>query len=240
MMGWVLVGTSTVHSAVQSAITELGDTAGFFRSYPGNLARKRGGFKGDRARPGPIFNYARAFIWTHRAEALISRYQPLHIHAGQPLQLRWRTVSFKHVLFSSVLALILQWSTSGASIILSYLTPAIGLSCRSGGFLLYTVSSTVVLLSLMFSSFLSELSVSASEANRTHMTHLYGYAAVILRTLGKTIAVLNRPVHGVLLKVLSGVLLPVLLPRHERNTPVLSWPFPGPFQVVLFTKTKIT
>ena len=134
MMGWVLVGTSTVHGAVQSAITELGDTAGFFRPYADNSARQRGGFIGDRARPGPIFNYARAFIWTYRAEALIDRYQAFHIHPGQPLPLRWRNVSFEHVLFSFVLALILQWSTSGASIMLSYLTPAVGLSCRSGGF----------------------------------------------------------------------------------------------------------
>ena len=195
MMGWVLVGTSTVDRAVRSAITT--DAQGFFRqqNYPSpyNVPIQRATPIGDRARPGPIYNYARVFIWTRRAESLISRYQPPPIDPGQPPESQWRISSFKHVIYALLLALALQWSTSGASIMLSYLTPVVGLSCRSGGFLIYTVSSTVVLFSLILSFFLSDLYLSARERGTkvSLLTNLYGQAAVALRVVGKAIAVLN-------------------------------------------------
>ena len=188
MMGWVLVGTSTVCNAIRSAISELVDGAGYFRPY--EISIQRGAFMGDRARPGPIFNYARAFIWTHRAESLLDRYRKYAI-PELPHQRTWRSSSFSHVIFAFSLALILQWSTSMASIMFSLLTPTVGISCWSGGFLIYSVNSTVVLLFLMFSSFLSDFSASAEKVNRARPAHLSGCGAVVLRALGKAIAVLN-------------------------------------------------
>ena len=216
-MGWVLVGTSAVETAVRTAVLELRDairielrdTIHAFDHY--DITIPRGQFIGDRAQPGPIFNYARAFIWAHRAEDLLNRYrdyraphtqpspphtqpspphtQPYPPHTQPyPPPSQWRSASIKHVIYSFFLALSLQWSVSGGSIILCYFTPTVGISCWSGGFLIYTVLSTVVLLLLMFSSFLSDHCIPPREG---HTIRFCGPVAVILRTLGKTIAVLN-------------------------------------------------
>ena len=188
MMGWVLVGTSAADTATRDAVVEQANAVPFFKPYNKNI--QRGEFIGDRARPGPIFNYARVFIWIRRAESLINRYQQ-PIHPNGTLNTHWRRTSRMHVLYSLVLALTLQWTVSSASIILTYLTPTVGLSCRSGGFLIYTVNSTIVLFSLMFGSFLSDLSFSADSAGRLPKAYAFGCAAVVLRSLGKAIAVLN-------------------------------------------------
>ena len=185
MMGWVLVGISGVETAIRSAIKELPDEAGFFTIY--NTTIQRGEFIGDRAQPGPIFNYARVFIWTQRSERFMNRYRP-HIPPGHPPQNHFRSASFKHIIYSFCLALALQWSVSSASIVLSYLTPTVGLSCRSGGYLIYTVTSTVILFLLVVCSFLSDLSVLKTQR---HLVRIYGWIAVALRTLAKTMAVLN-------------------------------------------------
>ena len=183
-MGWVLLGISGVETAIRSAIKKLPDEAGFFTIY--NTTILRGEYIGDRAQPGPIFNYARVFIWTQRAEIFINRYRP-HIPPS-PSRTHFRSTSFKHIIYSCVLALTLQWSVSGASIFVTYLTPTVGLSCRSGGYLIYTINSTVILFLLVFSSFLCELIVLGPQL---HLFKIYGYIAVVLRTLAKTIAVLN-------------------------------------------------
>ena len=57
--------------------------------------------------------------------------------------------------FSAVLALILQWGTTGAAIIIAYLTPTKGIGCRSGAYLLYGINATVVWLLLAMSSLFS-------------------------------------------------------------------------------------
>ena len=132
----------------------------------------------------PIFNYARVFIWRQRAEHFINCYHP-----ARPLPTQFRSTSFKHVIYSFCLALALQWSIGGASIMLSYLTPTVGLSCRSGGYLIYTVNSTITLFLLMVCSFLSDLS--ALEPRGYLAKSYYGWTAVVLRTLAKTIAVIN-------------------------------------------------
>lgn len=187
------MGISAIPSATRSAIIELSDAedaAGFFEPYDvSNI--KRGQFVGDRARPGPIFNYARAFIWTYRAECLLNRYRQYINTPTDPSPTQSRSVSFKHMIYSLFLALIMQWCTSIAAIVLVYETPTVGLSCWSGGFLIYAVSATIILLSLMFSSFLSDLCISAKKSGKSAKVNLFGYAAVILRVLGKTIAVLN-------------------------------------------------
>ena len=183
MMGWVLVGISGVETAIRSAIHELPHNPGFFEDYNTTIQRCKP--IGDRAQPGPIFNYARVFIWRQRAERFINRYRP----AGPLPKTHFRSTSFKHIIYSFCLALALQWSISGGSIALSYLTPTVGLSCRSGGYLIYTVNSTIVLFLLMACSFLSDLFVLESKGHLAKS--YYGWTAVALRTLAKTIAVLN-------------------------------------------------
>ena len=59
------------------------------------------------------------------------------------------------IVFSTVVALVLQWGTTGAALMIAYLTPAEGIGCRSGAYLLYGINATVVWFSLMVSSFFS-------------------------------------------------------------------------------------
>ena len=56
---------------------------------------------------------------------------------------------------SAALSLFLQWGTTGAAIIIAYLTPTQGLGCRSGGYLLYGVNATVSCFLLAVSSLFS-------------------------------------------------------------------------------------
>ena len=57
--------------------------------------------------------------------------------------------------FSAVLAIFLQWGTTGAALMIAYLTPTMGLGCRSGGYLLYGINATISWLLLAASSLFS-------------------------------------------------------------------------------------
>ena len=57
--------------------------------------------------------------------------------------------------FSAILALVLQWGTTGAALMIAYLTPTKGLGCRSGAYLLYGTNATVAWSLLAMSSLFS-------------------------------------------------------------------------------------
>ena len=59
------------------------------------------------------------------------------------------------IVFSAILALVLQWGTTGAALMIAYLTPTKGLGCRSGGYLLYGTNATVAWSLLAMSSLFS-------------------------------------------------------------------------------------
>lgn len=59
------------------------------------------------------------------------------------------------IVVSAFVATLLQWGTTGAAIMIAYLTPVVGLGCRSGGYLLYGITATVVWVLLTVSSFFS-------------------------------------------------------------------------------------
>jgi hypothetical protein len=56
---------------------------------------------------------------------------------------------------ATITALFVQWGTSGAAILISYLTPGKGLGCRSGAYVTYGSLGTVSWLLLVFSLVLS-------------------------------------------------------------------------------------
>ena len=56
---------------------------------------------------------------------------------------------------SAALAMFLQWGTTGAALMIAYLTPTKGLGCRSGAYLLYGTNATVSWLLLAISSLFS-------------------------------------------------------------------------------------
>jgi hypothetical protein len=62
-------------------------------------------------------------------------------------------------------AIFLQWGTAGASVLISYKTPSVGLGCRSGSFLLYGALSTLAWIFLVAAAACSEKwSMSAEKA----------------------------------------------------------------------------
>ncbi|KAJ6474232.1 hypothetical protein C8R45DRAFT_1160437 [Mycena sanguinolenta] len=88
------------------------------------------------------------------------------------------------MLASSIFALLLTWGTVSAAMIIEYLTPTIGLSCRSGSYLMYASASTVAWILFFISSVLSSV---PDLRNRPHLAQ----AAVFLRRSGKCLAAMN-------------------------------------------------
>ncbi|CZR66431.1 uncharacterized protein PAC_16332 [Phialocephala subalpina] len=124
--------------------------------------------EGDEAVEGPIFNYARLFTFREFSSAITKAFQA-HISslaAGKSrkgnifevaescsLDKRllqaytpWRKTDptvWYHILIAAGAAIFVQWGTTGPAIMMAYLTPTVGLGCRSGGYLLYGVGATI-------------------------------------------------------------------------------------------------
>ena len=108
------------------------------------------------------------------------------------------TEVFQRILFAAVLALALQWGTTGAAILIHLNTPPKGLGCRALTFTIYGAAATVALWLLLLSSLLSHLARRQSiRERRSWLKTLIGYIAALTRWLGKTIAITNG--FGILL-----------------------------------------
>ncbi|KAF7316924.1 hypothetical protein HMN09_00426600 [Mycena chlorophos] len=108
---------------------------------------------------------------------------------------RWGPDILSRFILASFLALGLTWGTIGAAICVSYFTPAEGIGCRTGSYILYGVLSTIVWMLLATSSVLAHYSTFTSTFNgrylHTTATRAAGILSIILRRTGKTIAALN-------------------------------------------------
>lgn len=122
---------------------------------------------------------------------------------------------YRRILAASLWGLFVQWGTTGASILIAFLTPTIGLGCRSGSYLLYGVLGTTVWVCLLTSMLLSHeamlryqkehrinpsmdfrlrpqpKSPNPNQYSRDRTHSAFCAAAVILRYIGKTLAVIN-------------------------------------------------
>jgi len=109
-----------------------------------------------------------------------------------------------HIIVASMMAVLIQWGTTGPAILIAYLTPAKGLGCRSGGYLFYGSFATIVWFCLLASMLLSHAvmlryqevliqnpGIRFKDHNRGWALSILCGAAVITRHLGKLIAVLN-------------------------------------------------
>ncbi|KAJ6553493.1 hypothetical protein DFH09DRAFT_1166766, partial [Mycena vulgaris] len=92
------------------------------------------------------------------------------------------------ILISSISALVLTWGTVSAAMLIKWFTPTIGLSCRSGSYLIYICLSTIVWLIVVISSLLSSTDSPRSEHPDSL---LLVRAAILLRRVGKMLAALN-------------------------------------------------
>ncbi|KAG5734151.1 hypothetical protein E4T56_gene1216 [Termitomyces sp. T112] len=103
----------------------------------------------------------------------------------------WGPNVFSRIAIASLIALSLQWGTTGAAVVVVWFTPTTGLGCRSGAYLLYGIVSTVVWMLLLVSSFLSHY-VSMRRHPADHLsTILARLISIGIRRLGKVLAVFN-------------------------------------------------
>lgn len=78
--------------------------------------------------------------------------RPIHAYP------RWKEIPgsvWKHMLAASVMAIFVQWGTTGPSILIAYFTPTIGVGCRTGAYLFYGGLGTLVWILLGASMLLS-------------------------------------------------------------------------------------
>ncbi|KAI0033218.1 hypothetical protein K488DRAFT_78028 [Vararia minispora EC-137] len=100
-------------------------------------------------------------------------------------------------MIATAMAFFLQWATVGGAIIAVWFTPAIGLGCRSGSYLLYAAVGTIVWAIMVTSSFFAYYSTMESSdtlcARHSRMAsrRAAGIIAVLLRRFGKFLATLN-------------------------------------------------
>ena len=113
----------------------------------------------------------------------------IHAVADQPI---FATEVFRRVVFATILALGLQWFTTGAAIHVHVHTPPKGFGCRAVFFLTYGVASMVVFWTILFSSVLAHLARrQGAHEKRSGLKTFIGYLAVFTRWLGKFVAITN-------------------------------------------------
>ncbi|KAJ7264052.1 hypothetical protein B0H12DRAFT_1102718 [Mycena haematopus] len=173
--------------------------------------------RGDERREGPIFNYARMLTWFAFAEHIGGGFESaieqfraqkkipatseeaavlcgFRVREDLPAFKAWSDIphaAIHHMFYAAALALFLQWGTTGPAIFVAYRTPAVGLGCRSGSYLIYGVAATVSWILLVLSSFISHATMQRLERDPRRRPGILGALAVLTRITGKAIAIAN-------------------------------------------------
>ncbi|KZV78004.1 hypothetical protein EXIGLDRAFT_718811, partial [Exidia glandulosa HHB12029] len=107
-------------------------------------------------------------------------------------QSHWAPGVWKRIFYASVTAIAMQWVTTGAGIYITYLTPTVGLGCRSGSFLAYGLAATLAWILLLLSSILNHASVSTyTPGAKRRPNHILDTICTLLSFAGKSIAAAN-------------------------------------------------
>jgi hypothetical protein len=108
-----------------------------------------------------------------------------------PTPSRWTPGIWKRVAIASILALGLQWGTTGAAMFINYIAPPPGLGCRAFSFLLYGVAGTSSFFLFLTSSILAHMSrpIPGQVPTYSWSHTLQEAGAVICRRLGKCVAI---------------------------------------------------
>ncbi|KAG2754103.1 hypothetical protein P692DRAFT_20721158 [Suillus brevipes Sb2] len=102
----------------------------------------------------------------------------------------WAPGVFTRMAIASCASLALQWGTVGAAFLVGWFTPTTEIGCRSMGYLVYGVISTLVWMMLLMSSILAHSS--AADPRRASLSARVTLAfSHILRWTGKFLAILN-------------------------------------------------
>lgn len=104
---------------------------------------------------------------------------------------RWAPGIWQRIVVASLLALGLQWGTTGAAVFIHYTSPPVGLGCRSSLFLLYGVAATTSFSLFLTSSILAHMSrpLPGQVQTRSRFRTCQETGATICRRLGKCIAI---------------------------------------------------
>ncbi|KAF8066807.1 hypothetical protein FPV67DRAFT_1209505 [Lyophyllum atratum] len=103
----------------------------------------------------------------------------------------WGPSVFSRVVIASTIALVLQWGTTGAAMVVVWFTPTTGLGCRSGAYILYGSVSTAIWALLVLSSLLSHYALTTPHADTKVSAFITRWLSIILRRLGKVLATFN-------------------------------------------------
>ncbi|PVG00044.1 hypothetical protein CPB86DRAFT_783180 [Serendipita vermifera] len=275
VFGWFFLGVSTTRRPMTEAIQEANEShpnaiprlLPFQRTPhtpPYTALRRR--IAGDAEHSGPLYNYAKTFVWSHMVENIVDAMKkhvvamdgepegekqrrqektqgpgmstttsnatpdnnkperPSPFAGGQQSQSavervegtfvrrylwsnngstsnHWKHSVYKRMAKAALAAIILDFATVGSAFSLDYFTPVEGLGCRSGGVLIYWMTSYAIWFILVLAAILSDhwSAYEATERLRRNNSkamiyrhhHGLGVAAVVLRLTGKTLAVLN-------------------------------------------------
>jgi hypothetical protein len=131
----------------------------------------------------------------------VARYVGLHL--GDELEVfpsKWPQGGAWRITMASIMAILIQWGTTGSGVLTAYLIPVVGISCRSGGWLVYGAIGTLIWILLVISA---QMSARWSRQNWIRMRsadhpppppmslRLLGSTAVVIRLLAKFLAILN-------------------------------------------------
>lgn len=105
----------------------------------------------------------------------------------------WAAGVWKRVSLAAVLALGLQWGTTGAAMTIHYKMHPVGLGCRAVSLLMYGVFGTASFLLFLVSSILAHLSRPRPGAANRHsgLRVLQNAGAILFRWLGKSLAIIS-------------------------------------------------
>ncbi|KAJ7762927.1 hypothetical protein B0H16DRAFT_1368488 [Mycena metata] len=104
----------------------------------------------------------------------------------------WGPEALSTFFIAALAALTLQWATTGASILLAYVTPAVGLGCASLTYLLHGILATLIWGLFVLSSVAEHYATTHAGVPRVFRRVAFAaWSAVLFRRVGKLLAILN-------------------------------------------------
>jgi hypothetical protein len=134
---------------------------------------------------------------------IVSRYCGLDGPESAKAYPEWQDIGsdwWKRLVAAILMAVALQWGTTGAAIVIAFLTEVRGLGCRSFTYVLYGVFGTAAFISLLTSAFLShqamlmyqrQVNEHGDPGDRSNAHSWFCGAAVLTRLFGQWLAVFN-------------------------------------------------
>ncbi|KDR77695.1 hypothetical protein GALMADRAFT_65963, partial [Galerina marginata CBS 339.88] len=107
----------------------------------------------DEIAPGITWSKRKTGGWDQLTDWQVKKYcRWVPVVGREPPKSRVGSSAFLRMFIASFLALMLQWGTTGAAIVVVWFTPTIGLGCRSLSYIIYGGVSTLVWMMLLTSS----------------------------------------------------------------------------------------